>query len=290
MAEASPRRAAVLGAPIAHSLSPLLHTTAYDVLGLDGWSYAAIRVDTDGLAGFLAGLEEAWVGLSLTMPLKRVVLPLLDEVAELAGRVGAVNTVTFEAGTRRTRGDNTDVAGMVAALAQAGVPQVGQAVVLGAGATACSAVAALAVLGVPAVTVLARCPQASTEVRAVAERFGVDVEVLGWGRAPQLLGAPLLVATTPAGATDGLLEWLPERPGVLLEVVYHPWPTPLAAAWAARGGLVVGGLELLVQQAVRQVRLFVAAEGAHVAPVGDEELVAQLRRAGQQQLRVRAEG
>ena len=140
---AEQRRAAVLGSPIAHSLSPELHRAAYAELGLTGWTYDRFEVDEAALPGFLAELPPGdWAGLSLTMPLKRAVMPLLDEISATAASVEAVNTVVFESSGRRV-GDNTDIPGMVAALRERGVERVEHAAVLGAGATAASALAAL---------------------------------------------------------------------------------------------------------------------------------------------------
>ena len=133
----------MLGHPIAHSLSPVLHRTAYRQLGLD-WEYEAHDVDEAGLPGFLDGCGPQWAGLSLTMPLKRVVLPLLDDVSELVGVVGGANTVVM--GPAGRVGHNTDVAGIVEALRDIGAES-GPAVVLGGGATAASALAALHQLG-----------------------------------------------------------------------------------------------------------------------------------------------
>ena len=115
-----PRRAAVLGHPVAHSLSPTLHRAAYEALGLTGWRYDAVDVTEDELPAFVAGLDASWAGLSLTMPLKQTVIPLLDHVEPLAEVVGAVNTVLF-AGRGTLVGANTDVYGIVAAL-RAGRP------------------------------------------------------------------------------------------------------------------------------------------------------------------------
>src|SRR5579859_5144572 len=111
-------KAAVLGKPVGHSLSPALHRAAYAALGLDGWSYEAIECDEVRLPGLLVGCGPGWAGLSLTMPLKRAVLPLLDHVDPLAAEVGAANTVVFFAGLRH--GHNTDVPGMASALAEGG--------------------------------------------------------------------------------------------------------------------------------------------------------------------------
>src|SRR5215813_8538402 len=148
-------KAAVLGSPITHSLSPVLHRAAYQALGLTGWSYQAIECDAARLPGLLDGCGPGWAGLSLTMPLKRAVLPLLDRAEPLVTDVGAANTVVFGGGRRR--GHNTDVPGMVAALAEAGLSgNPGEVLIAGAGATACSAVAAVRELGAREVTVAAR--------------------------------------------------------------------------------------------------------------------------------------
>ncbi|MDI5972161.1 shikimate dehydrogenase [Streptomyces sp. SL13] len=252
------RRAAVLGSPIAHSLSPALHRAAYTALGLTGWSYGRHEVDEAALPAFIDRLRTepaaGWAGLSLTMPLKRAVIPLLDRVGAPAAAVQAVNTVVVAAdGT--LDGTNTDIPGLVNALRDSGVTRVPSAAVLGAGATASSALAALAGLCDGDVTVYVRGPARAAEMRAWGERLGVPVVVAPWERAARALDAPLVIATTPAGATDALAAAVPAAPGTLFDVLYEPWPTALAAAWAARGGAVLGGLDLLVHQAVLQVEL-----------------------------------
>lgn len=264
------RRAAVLGSPIAHSLSPTLHRAAYEALGLTRWRYDAIEVAEDGMAAFLAGLDPSWAGLSLTMPLKRVVRPLLAAESDLARAVGAVNTVTF--GPAGPVGDNTDVHGIVAALAEAGVRSAGTAAVLGGGATACSAAAALRDLGVRAPRVHVRSAGRSGDVVAAGERLGVDVRLAGLDAADVVSAAPaVVVSTLPAGAADALADALAAGlvapavrdgapPPVLLDVVYAPWPTALARAWAGAGGPVVSGLAMLLHQAAEQVRLMTGLE------------------------------
>jgi shikimate dehydrogenase len=246
------RRAAVLGSPIAHSLSPVLHRAAYRELGLDDWSYDRFDIDELALPGFVGGLDASWAGLSLTMPLKRAVIPLLDEITDTAAGVEAVNTVVLTEDGRRV-GDNTDIPGMVAALRERGVEKVGEAAVLGAGATASSALAALARICSGPVTAYVRSEARAEEMRGWGERLGVDVRTAAWDDAAEAFAAPLVVATTPAGTTDTLAASVPDRPGTLFDVLYDPWPTRLAAAWSARGGKVVGGLDLLVHQAVLQV-------------------------------------
>ncbi|MER7571907.1 shikimate dehydrogenase [Streptomyces sp. NPDC052415] len=246
------RRAAVLGSPIAHSLSPVLHRAAYEQLGLTGWTYDRYEVDEAALPGFFAELGPEWAGLSLTMPLKRAVIPLLDEISETARSVEAVNTVVFTEDGRRT-GDNTDIPGMVAALRERGIEQVDSAAILGAGATASSALAALARVCTGEVVAYVRSAARAAEMRQWGERLDVEVRTADWADAAEALRAPLVVATTPAGATDELASAVPERPATLFDVLYDPWPTPLAARWSMFGGAVVSGLDLLVHQAVLQV-------------------------------------
>lgn len=158
------RRAAVLGSPIAHSLSPVLHRAAYEAAGLTGWSYDSFDVDEAALPGFLDRLGPEWAGLSLTMPLKRAVIPLLDEVSDTAASVDAVNTLVFTEDGRR-RGDNTDIPGMVAALREHGIEEVGSAAILGAGATASSALAALARICTGEVVAYVRSEARAAEMR-----------------------------------------------------------------------------------------------------------------------------
>ncbi|MFI8256770.1 shikimate dehydrogenase [Streptomyces filamentosus] len=244
--------AAVLGSPIAHSLSPVLHRAAYAELGLDDWSYERFEIDEEALPGFVAGLDGSWAGLSLTMPLKRAIIPLLDEVSETAAAVEAVNTVVFREDGRRV-GDNTDIPGMIAALRERGVEEVESAAILGAGATASSALAALARVCTGRVTAYVRSEARAAEMRGWGDRLGVDVRIAAWDDAAEALTEPLVIATTPAGTTDALANAVPDRPGTLFDVLYDPWPTALAAAWSDHGGRVIGGLDLLVHQAVLQV-------------------------------------
>ncbi|MFJ8084628.1 shikimate dehydrogenase [Streptomyces sp. NPDC096205] len=262
--ETDARRAAVLGSPIAHSLSPVLHRAAYEELGLAHWSYDRFEVDEAALPGFFAQLGPEWAGLSLTMPLKRAVIPLLDEVSETARSVEAVNTVVFTEDGRRV-GDNTDIPGMVAALREHGIDKVDAAAILGAGATASSALAALARVCTGEISVYVRSEARAAEMRQWAERLEVEVRIADWADAEQALRAPLVIATTPAGATDALAPLIPERPAALFDVLYDPWPTQLAARWSAYGGAVVSGLDLLVHQAVLQVEQMTGRSPAPLA-------------------------
>ncbi|MFD7033163.1 shikimate dehydrogenase [Streptomyces sp. NPDC059917] len=270
-------RAAVLGSPIEHSLSPVLHRAAYQELGLVDRSYDRFEIDEAALPGFLAGLGSEWAGLSLTMPLKRAVMPLLDEVSETAASVEAVNTVVFTEDGRRI-GDNTDIPGILAALRERGVERVPTAAVLGAGATASSALAALSRICSGEVTAYVRSAERAAEMRRWGERLGVSVRTADWSQAAGALEAPLVIATTPAGATDALAAAVPERPGTLFDVLYDPWPTALAAAWSGRGGQLVGGLDLLVHQAVLQVEQMTGRSPAPLAAMraaGERALAAR---------------
>jgi shikimate dehydrogenase len=234
-----------LGQPVAHSLSPALHRAAYAALGLD-WTYDAVEVGEQALAGFLHALGPEWGGLSLTMPLKTAVLPLLDDVSALARDVAAANTVVLREGRRV--GHNTDVGGIVDALAEAGVVAAGRAVVLGGGATARSALAALAALGCTSPLLVVRSEPVQT--LAAADRLGLTPGVTSF--APEVLeGCDLLISTLPAGAADRFAPFVRDVPA-LLDVVYDPWPTPLASAC---GGVVVSGASMLLHQAAVQVEL-----------------------------------
>jgi len=272
-------RAAVLGSPIAHSLSPVLHRAAYAALGLDAWTYDAIECDEAGLPGLLASCDGSWAGLSLTMPLKRAVLPLLDRAEPLAADVGGANTVVFAGGQRH--GYNTDVPGVVAALAEAGVGSPAGATILGAGATACAALAALRAVGLATAAVQVRDQARAGGLLAAARRLGMTVELRAFGS--EVRGGDLLVSTVPAGAADFYAErsWVPRaRPSAVLDVVYHPWPTPLARAASRWGAIAVSGFDLLLHQAARQVELMTGLAPAPLAPMraaGQSELT---RRAG----------
>lgn len=243
-------RAAVLGSPVAHSLSPLLHLAAYAALNLP-WRYDAVEVPAAALPGFLDDLDGDWVGLSLTMPLKQAVLPLLTGRSWLVELTGAANTVLLGDGRY---GENTDVAGIVAAVGEVPDLEVERAVVLGAGATAASAVAALSQLGAGSVRLLARAPARAAHLLELAERLGLPltVEPLDLVDGP---AADVVISTTPAGALDSLAVSVVGRPPVLLDVVYAPWPTPLAAAYLAAGATVVPGSSMLLHQAAAQVEL-----------------------------------
>lgn len=260
-------RAAVLGSPIAHSLSPVIHRAGYLAAGLTGWEYTAHEVDADALPGFVGGLDTSWRGLSLTMPLKQVAGALATTVDAVATRSGAVNTLVrrADAGWDAT---NTDVVGVIEALRPHLPDRVARALVLGSGATARSAVLALAELGITTLTVRARDTAKAADLLSWA--LGLDIGIRNGSVAD--LGPwvstrdDVVVSTLPATAAEAVAATVPAaHHGILLDVGYDGWPTPPARAAAAAGMTVVSGLDMLVHQAAEQFRLFTG----HDAPVAE---------------------
>ncbi|MDQ0756320.1 shikimate dehydrogenase [Arthrobacter sp. B3I4] len=267
-------RAAVLGHPISHSKSPALHRAAYAQLGVD-MAYEAIDVTVDRLPAFLAAVrgDERWRGLSVTMPLKAAMAAAVDEVRGVARQLGVVNTVAFENGAgsaARLVGYNTDVAGIVNAVRYAGAAAEPAAVILGGGGTAAAAAAAVKELGAPSAAVFVRDVSRAAEVRAAAAAVGLPLQVLPLkAAAPSVAAADVVISTLPPRAADGLAAELAQQLGdpgaaasrVLLDAAYDPWPSRIAAVWADAGGTVVPGLEMLLYQAVEQVRHFTRHSG-----------------------------
>lgn len=254
-------KAAVLGQPVAHSLSPVLHRAAYEALGLDDWSYEAVECSSADLEAFVTSRDADWAGLSLTMPLKRTVLPLLDHVDKVATATGGANTVVF--GPDGRHGYNTDVRGILDALAEAGVTSARDVLILGAGATACSALAAAGELGAGGADVAVRDPARADGLLEAAGRLGLKVRLRELSEAGALR-PDLLVSTVPAGAADFYAERISataQTPPTVFDVVYAPWPTRLASAAAAAGSVVVGGFAMLLHQAVAQVELMTGRPG-----------------------------
>jgi shikimate dehydrogenase len=239
----------------------VLHRAAYAELGLD-WTYDAYELAAADLPTFLDGLDERWRGLSLTMPLKRAVLPLLDVVTDRAAQAAAANTLVL-AGGRRT-GHNTDVPGAVAAIRERYDGPLDRAVILGGGATATSTMLALADLGCADVTLMVRDPTRATEVLAAAARHPGRPAVTVRRLADGPVDTDALVSTIPASAQDAAALALAEPAGMVFDVVYDPWPTPLAAFAQTSGRVLVAGLDLLVHQAVLQVELMTGRSGVSV--------------------------
>lgn len=275
MAGAEPgTRLAVLGHPIAHSKSPAIHRAAYGVLDLT-WDYEAVDVAGPELAEFVESCGASWRGLSLTMPLKRDILPLLASRDELVDTVGGANTVLFT--PEGPRGFNTDVRGVVESFRGVGVESLASVHVLGAGATAASVLVAVASMGARDVVVSARTPAKADYLVALGERVGVVVQVLQWGAAVRAM-PDAVISTVPGGENDLNFDEVVRKHAVLFDVAYDPWPSVLATAWAEVGGTVISGLDLLINQAVGQVRIFVNGDPA--APLdGEDAVVAAMRAA-----------
>ncbi|MGY1689704.1 shikimate dehydrogenase [Geodermatophilus sp. SYSU D01105] len=254
-----PRRAAVLGRPVGHSLSPLLHRAAYAALGLTDWTYDALDIGAEDLPVLLAGLGEEWRGFSVTMPCKQAAVDAADVVDPLPRLLHAANTlIRCEQGWRA---ENTDVTGIGMALQLAGVEQVGPAAIVGAGGTAAAAAVALASLGAEHVDLVVREPARAFDVLRVLDTLGVPTTVRSLEGA--VVDADVVVSTVPVGGQPVVSE-LPWRAGqTVLDVLYDPWPTPLATRVLAAGGTVVGGLEVLFWQATAQVELMTG----HPAPI-----------------------
>jgi len=254
------KQAAVLGHPVGHSKSPVLHRTAYQLLGAP-LNYEAIDLVPEQCAEHVARLRSGdWAGSSVTMPLKDAFVPLMDEVSARVRQLGALNTIVVrEDGT--LFGENTDIDGLVQALADFSMTAADQAMILGSGNTSLAALQACAELGVEHVTLVVRSIQRSQRAVDLAKELGLHPvvhEISGITRelSDQLRLMPLVFSTLPPHAGD---EWVPaigSGNGILLDVAYDPWPSKLAASWQ---GQVISGLHMLVHQAVEQVRLFAGA-------------------------------
>jgi shikimate dehydrogenase len=249
-------KAAVLGSPIAHSLSPVLHRAAYQALGLDH-TFEAVEVTEVQFSDFVRSLDSSWFGLSLTMPLKEIAFDVADTVDEVARQAGAINTLVL--------GDtisayNTDVAGIVDSFLEFGVSAPKSAVILGAGATARSALVAFSELGVKEVNVVARNQTKANHLIELGRSLQIEVahkeiSSSGW------LDAPVVINTTPKGAMDEIAMEVERPKGTLLDVVYDPWPTLLAASWGVQGGQILSGLTMLLHQAAHGVELMTGQPG-----------------------------
>lgn len=258
----SPARAAVVGHPIGHSRSPDLHRAAYAVLEED-LAYAAHDLVEEQLPPFVDSRrgDPAWRGLSVTMPLKSVAAQCAGELTGLAAAVGVVNTLVFRPGGTLL-GHNTDVAGIVGAVLAAGaVPGAPRVAVLGGGGTATAALAAAQRLGAGSADVFVRSAARAGRAAEAGRRLGLPVRLRAWEEAPEdLAGYDVVVSTLPPHGADELAGQFaaagPATTGVLLDAAYDPWPSALARAWEVAGGAVAPGLDMLIFQALDQIRLF----------------------------------
>jgi shikimate dehydrogenase len=275
VSEANRNRLAVLGSPISHSKSPAIHRAAYEKLGLE-WSYDAIEVTEQSLPAFVESCGAQWRGLSLTMPLKRAILQLLSFRDPLVDTVGGANTVLFS--DSGLRGFNTDVRGVVESFTAVGAVSLNYVHLLGAGATAASVLAGVAQLGATRALVSARTPANAEPLVALGARLCIEVVVRPWGISDRSLLVPdAVVSTLPGGENDLVFPEAVRARAVLFDVAYEPWPSELARAWDAAGGTVISGLDLLVNQAVGQLRIFVG--GDQQQPLPDEPSVIEAMRA-----------
>ncbi|MFC7790314.1 shikimate dehydrogenase [Microbacterium sp. MAHUQ-60] len=263
-------RLAVWGDPIAHSRSPRLHAAAYERLGLD-WDYGRQRVDAATFPTALAALDGSWRGLSLTMPLKEVAHDAADELDGHARLTGAVNTLLLD---ERLQGFNTDVGGIVDAFAQAEVGELEEVRILGAGATAASALVAAVELGAQRVEVRARRPEAADRLRRIGGELGVAVTAVAFDAPAADVVAT--IATLPSGTVlePSVSAALSFSGGVLFEAAYAPWPSALAAGWGS--ATVISGFDMLLHQAVRQIRIFL--HGSQDILLPEEDVIVAVMR------------
>jgi len=244
-------KAAVLGKPISHSLSPILHTAGYRAQGLTH-SYERHEVDELGLANFVQTLNSEWMGLSLTMPLKVSAFGVADVLTPLAEFSGSINTLVFG---EQIVGYNTDVYGIVQACNESGLSNPETCAIIGSGATARSALVAARELGVTQIELLARNSLAIAQCDAIATELGITltapaIDESRWHK------SDLVINTTPANVADELLHEPTTISGLLLDVVYHPWPTQIASRWLDAGGAICPGYLMLLHQAAAQYELF----------------------------------
>lgn len=236
-------RAAVLGSPIAHSLSPAIHNAAYLALGIEG-KYDAVEVKQGELKQFMSKVrstEANWIGFSLTMPLKEELLEVADEIDPLALKINSGNTLIPRDG--RWFATSTDVSGFIWSLAFNEINAIGRVQIIGAGATARAAVAALDAPG-RHIQIINRNVNREVAMRKVVSL--AELEFIDWSNVN--LDAELVINTTPKGVAD---QMNPGK-GTFFDVLYDPWPTALAKKW---NGKVIDGIELLVHQAIDQLHL-----------------------------------
>lgn len=243
-------KAAVLGSPIEHSLSPILHKAAYQELGLTH-TYEAIEISAEDFLEFFNKLDNEWLGLSLTMPLKEIAFEVAQQVSSVAKQTGSINTLIFG---KTIKADNTDVYGIAQVLREANFDKPKSATIIGAGATARSAIAALSGLGVEEVVVIARNPIKSATCIDLGNELGISLDATN-EPTDILFATDVVVNTTPKGVADVFADQISLAKGALLEVVYNPWPTKLASTWQSKSLKVIPGYEMLLHQAVRQVEL-----------------------------------
>lgn len=246
--------AEVIGDPIAHSKSPLIHNFWLQKLEIEA-EYRKTHVTADGLAAYFLSrrADSDWLGCNVTIPHKVAVMEYTDDPGGVRDRIGAMNTIACETGGPLI-GTNTDAGGFLQPLIQR--KWRGQtAVLIGAGGAARAILFALATLGVPEIAIMARD---KAKGQALLDRAGVKGGVIGMG--DPLPACDLLVNSSPLGMIGQPplvidLSPLPEGASVY-DIVYAPLETPLLAAGRARGLTVIDGLEMLIGQAALAFDIF----------------------------------
>lgn len=262
----------MIGSPITHSKSPLLHRAAYTELGLD-WSYEAVEVGEGDFDSFVQALDSGWRGLSVTMPHKENAFNFADSTDSFAEYTGVVNTLAFSRanGYRTSHGYNTDVFGITSAISSAESRDFQHGCIIGGGATARSAIVALDLLGVDSITIAVRNQSKSQELLNLGHRLGRDLNVVPLNALDIVPVADVVVSTIPGSSDVSLKELNRSEHATLLDVAYDVWPSPRAMAWLHLDGHAISGLSMLAYQALMQVRIFVA--GTPDGPLANEDSV-----------------
>jgi shikimate dehydrogenase len=248
-------KAAVLGSPISHSLSPQLHSLAYEFLGIKG-SYTSFDVPAGTLKDFLQDKLRDWTGFSLTMPLKEEAITCASFIDPLAKKISSGNTLINENGSWKLF--STDVMGFQKAWQFHNSSQPKSILIIGSGATARAAAAAFDSTG-SFIQILHRSPEREESIRGSVENSQLDF--LPWMYTDQILNCDLVINTTPKFALDQFASQIREEPlGIFFDVIYDPWPTEFAKAWMKSGARIISGLELLISQGIEQIRMFTGSE------------------------------
>lgn len=243
-------KGAVLGFPIEHSLSPVMHKAAYEFLKIDG-DYSAKEVKSGELRSFLDNHSDEYDYFSITMPLKEEILTAGFANDEITSKIQSANTLYKRGGIWHMT--STDGSGARHALSHAGIREAKSVLILGAGGTARAIAGTMDEIS-ESVHVLGRSDLRREALEQAVSR--AQFSYIRWNTSVDFTQYDLVINTTPAGAADLLIDSLPSHiEATLFDVIYKPWPTVLASHWRDRGGRVIGGLELLLYQGIDQIEL-----------------------------------
>ena len=243
--------AAVLGSPISHSLSPQLHMSAYKHLDISG-NYGSFDVPAGSLRDFLKDKASGWTGFSLTMPLKEEVLSVAEVIDPLVQRIQSGNTLVRQGNSWSLH--STDVGGFQSAWGYQNPSKPKSVLIVGSGATARAAAAAFDDEGT-AISVIHRNTDREESMRASVNLC--SMKFLPWQFSNDFYESDLIINTTPKAVLDSFAEEISHKPkGTFFDVIYNPWPTQFANAWANSGSTVISGLDLLIAQGIEQIKLF----------------------------------